>query len=180
MVANPNTASRLTTNGPSNIGNTGYPNSRTDPFVDPFDLMFMSPFDYNWPYGPLTRMDPMSQNLTSSSALTKPFCPLLSADLIESETDYQVHVDLPGVNKEDLDISFSDGCMTIKAERKEVQEVNSDRVHKVERSFGKVQRTMMLPKNADCDQASASLKDGVLAVAFPKREIKKTKKITVA
>jgi len=166
-----------TTGNPNNTLST----SRGDRYADPFDWMLMSPFDYNWAYGPLTRPDAMNRNMmTPNSAMTKPFAPLLTADIIEFDTDYQVHVDLPGIKKEDLDISFSDGHMTIKAERKEFREMSSDRVHKVERSFGKVQRTMMIPKNADCDQASASLKDGVLVISFPKREIKRSKKIVIA
>lgn len=141
---------------------------------DPFDEFF-TPFD-NFPFGTLARYGAE----TNWPATTRQFAPILSADLIESENEFKVHADLPGVNKEDLDISFNEGQMTIKAERKEVHEENTDQVHRYERSFGKVQRTLTIPRNADMERAQASLKDGVLSITFPKIQTKTPNKLQIS
>lgn len=64
----------------------------------------------------------------ANNPTVKQFAPLLSADLIESATDYHVHIDLPGVSQDDLDISLTEGNLIIKAQRKEMHEVNSSTV----------------------------------------------------
>jgi HSP20 family protein len=99
--------------------------------------------------------------------LIRPYSPILSADLIESDTDYHVHADLPGV--EDLTIEIVGRTLVIKAERKVVHDTEADTVHSVERSFGKVQRQILLPVNADIDNAASRFVNGVLTVSFPKR-----------
>lgn len=113
----------------------------------------------------------MVPHVRSGDTLTKPFAPLLSTDLIESETDFHVSCDLPGVNKEDLDITLNDGYVTVKAERRESHDVNNDKVHRSERSYGSVQRTIAIPKNADASSAEAKLENGVLSIRFPKKEV---------
>ena len=75
-------------------------------------------------------------------------------------------IDLPGV--EDLDINIDGRVLRISANRKVVHEVDNDIVYRKERSFGKVQRKILLPDNADTDKAAAKFKDGVLTVTFPK------------
>ncbi len=92
-------------------------------FVDPFDMIFMDPFEeFSLRVAPKKSAQDKAER---SGGIVAPFTPLLAADLVESENDYHIHVDLPGVSKEDLDISFEDGVMTLKAERKEVFESNS-------------------------------------------------------
>ena len=94
--------------------------------------------------------------------------PLLKADLIESEGEYKVSADLPGVNAEDVEISVDHNCLLLKAERKQSHNTNTDKVHTIERSYGLVQRRIELPRNADMDQAVTNFKNGVLTVTFPK------------
>lgn len=101
--------------------------------------------------------------------LLRPYSPILSADLIESDTDYHVHADLPGV--EDLNIEIVGRNLIIKAERKVVHEADVDLVHSTERSYGKVQRQIMLPMNADIDRAVSKFTNGVLTVSFPKKTV---------
>jgi HSP20 family protein len=98
--------------------------------------------------------------------LMKPLSPLLSADLIESDTDFSLHADLPGV--EDLDITMQNGMITIKAERKFVHKEDLDTLHTRERSYGKVQRSFAIPRNANANAAEARFLDGVLSITFPK------------
>jgi HSP20 family protein len=111
-----------------------------------------------------------SSNLQPMQSLTKDLVPIMSTDLIETDQGYNVHVDLPGVDPNDLDISIVDKFLVIKAERKQVHEHNSDKVHSMERSFGKVQRRICLPTTADIDHAESKFKNGVLSISFPKKE----------
>lgn len=97
--------------------------------------------------------------------------PLMSTDLVESENDYHIHVDLPGIAPEDVEVSIVDNnkAVLIQAERKAVHEEKTDKVHSMERRFGKVQRKIRLPGNADVDAAQTKFKQGVLSISFPKK-----------
>jgi len=106
----------------------------------------------------------------ATNSFFKQLSPLLGSDLVESETDYKIHVDLPGVEASDVDISLVENkYLVIQAERKFVHEEAKDKVHSMERSFGKVQRRFRLPVNADVDQANTTFKNGVLTLTFPKK-----------
>eukprot|EP01034_Spumella_vulgaris_P027883 gene27883-34666_t len=148
-----------------------------NPYMEPaFRNLPSATFGDNWGISPFTgfnTMDlmPFQGGLqTGLNEVTKPMIPLMSADLVESDKDFNVHVDLPGVSEQDLDISIQDRTLVIKAERKIVNEEDNDRVHRRERQYGKVQRRIMLPVNADMDKAQVQFTNGVLNVAFPKKE----------
>jgi len=101
----------------------------------------------------------------------KDLTPILSADLVEGERDYTVHVDLPGVQPADVDVSVSNGMLNIKAERRAVhEEGDGTRSHRIERSHGKVQRSVALPRTANPDSADCEFINGVLKIKFDKRE----------
>ncbi len=101
----------------------------------------------------------------------KDLTPILSADLVEGERDYKVFVDLPGVEPTDLDVSVSNGMVNIKAERRAVhEEGDGTRSHRIERSYGKVQRSVAIPRTANPDSADCQLVNGVLTIKFDKRE----------
>lgn len=92
--------------------------------VDPFFDGLMSPWE------PLSFGFPFTHSLVPATSTSfKQLTPILSADLVESETDFHIHVDLPGVDKEDLDISFSEGNLIIKAERKNRHENTDNKVN---------------------------------------------------
>ena len=101
--------------------------------------------------------------------LTKDLVPIMSTDLIEGTDNYSVNVDLPGVDPKDLDVTLDDKVLVISAERKHVHEEKTDKVHSMERSFGKVQRKIRLPNNADLDKVDTNFKNGVLSIIFPKK-----------
>ena len=79
-----------------------------------------------------------------------------------------VIVDLPGVLKKDLDVTMERGSITIKGERKKRHTEDSWCTHRVERTYGKVSRTVQLPWNADWEHSNAIFENGVLEVVFPK------------
>lgn len=122
--------------------------------------------------GVTTQVPTHSQLLSRPfSSFSRDFSPLMSTDLIEAENDYQIHVDLPGVDPADLDVSISDKVLVISAERKHIHESNSHKVHSMERSFGKVQRKVRIPNQADLENVQTTFKNGVLTVTFPKKAL---------
>ena len=124
--------------------------------------------------------DEFFSGMRSVGDLTKPFSPLLTADLIETPAEYQVFADLPGVEPSDLDISIDDCCLVMKAERKHTYDTRTGKVHSLERTYGTVQRRIQLPKNCDCEHVQTLFKNGVLTVTFPKRMVPPaSKKLTI-
>lgn len=97
----------------------------------------------------------------------------------ETEDSYLVEMDIPGVAKEDLDISVEDNVLTVKGERKQAQEDTSGRYHRRERAYGTFTRSFRLPDAVDGGKVEAQYKNGVLAVTLPKREEAKPRQIEV-
>lgn len=98
----------------------------------------------------------------------------------EGEFAYHIDADLPGVNKEDINIDVHDGILTISGHRDKKEEIKEKDFYKVETSFGKFQRSFTLPSGIDSENISASTDNGVLAITIPKMEMSKdNKKIKV-
>ncbi|NMW85305.1 Hsp20 family protein [Peptoniphilus sp. AGMB00490] len=102
-------------------------------------------------------------------------------DVIDEENDYKVEAELPGFNKDEIDVDFEEGNLTISAEKnEEVNEENKERnyIHK-ERKSSKMVRRMFF-KDVDEENMSAKLEGGILEIIIPKRaEEKKNKKIEI-
>lgn len=129
-----------------------------------FQPFFADPFfdDRFWALaGPQSRSFKENMN-----AMTKP---MLHTDVIERDGDYQIHVDLPGYDKKDVELTVANGALHIKAERKQSHEEKTEFSHKIERSYGSAQRTIPLPENAMSESAEANFDNGVLTVQFTKR-----------
>ena len=88
-------------------------------------------------------------------------------------------LDLPGVSKEDVKISFSDGQLNISGERKQEKENKDSKYHRVERTYGKYFRSFTLPKQIKEDKIDAEFKDGQLTITVPKAEEIKPKEIPI-
>jgi HSP20 family protein len=89
-------------------------------------------------------------------------------DLSESEKEVVVHVELPGVDPKDMDVSVSEGALTIRGEkRREHKEEKEGRTY-TERFFGSFERRISLPTNVETEKVDARLNDGVLEVHLPK------------
>lgn len=102
--------------------------------------------------------------------LSRAVAPLMSVDMMENDDSYEVMADLPGVSPEDVDISIDGNQLVMKAERKHRSEKNTGTFHRLERSYGSVQRRVQIPQNADIDNASTQFQNGVLSITFPKLE----------
>jgi HSP20 family protein len=99
----------------------------------------------------------------------------------EGEYAYHVELDLPGIKKEDIEITTEDNVLTISGERKMKEEVKEDDYYKVESAYGKFSRSFTLPEKIDVENIHAESKDGVLEVIIPKlsKEENKPKKIEI-
>ncbi len=94
-----------------------------------------------------------------------------AVDVIETDREYVIKAELPGVKKDDLNVSIQDGVLTINAETKYEHEENKDgRLIRQERRYGKFVRSMRLGDDVDAGMVKAEYKDGVLDLRVPKRE----------
>ncbi len=100
-------------------------------------------------------------------------------DIKENKDEFTVFAELPGMNKEDVHITFTDGKLVIEGERKKEQEENEANYHRVERSYGKFCRTFQLPSGIQANKIAADFKDGILKIKLPKSEEVKPKEIEV-
>ena len=101
-------------------------------------------------------------------------------DLSETDDAYHIHLDVPGMTKEDLNINFHDGQLAVSGERKR-EETNEQRDFvRVERSYGSFYRSFRLPKQVDADNIEASYESGVLTVRVPKSQESKPRRIEVS
>jgi len=112
-----------------------------------------------------------------SSQLLSGWTPAL--DLHEDKDNLVVTAELPGMKKEDIDISLHDGCLSLSGERKSEQKFENAEVYRTERFFGRFQRTVTLPVAVAADKVTAQYKDGVLTITLPKTEESKPKHIDV-
>jgi HSP20 family protein len=100
-------------------------------------------------------------------------------DISENKNSFILKLDLPGVSKEDVKISFSDGQLNISGERKQEKENKDSKYHRVERTYGKYFRSFTLPKQIKEDKIDAEFKDGQLTITVPKAEEIKPKEIPI-
>ena len=99
-------------------------------------------------------------------------------DLYQTADDIVATVELPGMRKEDIEISLHDGTLTISGELKE-EKAEGDKAARTERFVGKFRRSVSLPTRVDMNKAAATYKDGLLSVTLPKAEDAKPKQIQV-
>jgi HSP20 family protein len=100
-------------------------------------------------------------------------------DIAEDDKEYLIKMELPGVNKEDVNVSAEGGILTIKGERKAEKEEKGKQYHRIERVYGTFIRSFTLPEGAAVDKISAEFRDGILKVHLPKDEQAKPKSIEV-
>ncbi len=91
-------------------------------------------------------------------------------DIAEDDKGYTIKAELPGIKKEDIAVTVENGVLSIKGERKSEQEEKSKRYHRIERFYGRFERSFTLPEDADGTKVGAEYKDGVLKVHLAKSE----------
>lgn len=102
-----------------------------------------------------------------------------SVDISERDGKLQVEAELPGLNKEDVDVDVSNGVLTISGKREHQHDESKGNIHRVERSYGSFRRSFTLPNEADTSKAEAEYKDGVLHVSIPLSNGQEATKISV-
>ncbi|MGQ9645184.1 MAG: Hsp20/alpha crystallin family protein [Thermodesulfobacteriota bacterium] len=102
-----------------------------------------------------------------------------SLDVAETKNDLIIKAEVPGVDPKDIDISLSDGVLTIKGEKKQEREEREGDYHITERSFGSYMRAIELPTEVQSDKVEASYKNGVLKITLPKSEEAKKRQIRI-
>ncbi len=102
-----------------------------------------------------------------------------SIDLSETNKEYIVRAEIPGVDPKDFDIALNNNVLTIRGERKHEKETKEEDFHRIERVYGTFTRSIQLPGEVNADKVSANYKNGVLEITLPKVKEEAVKKIPV-
>jgi HSP20 family protein len=89
-------------------------------------------------------------------------------DVRESDKAFTIDAELPGMDEDDIELTLSDGLLTLKGEKKEEREEKKEDYYLSERRYGSFKRTFRVPDSVEQDEVSASFRKGVLTVAMPK------------
>jgi len=103
-----------------------------------------------------------------------------SIDVKENKEAFMIKAELPGVEKENVSVTYEDGVLTIKGEKKVEKEEKDDKTHHVECSYGSFMRSFTLPGEIKADKIEASYKDGILKLRIPKSEESRKKQMDIA
>ena len=139
--------------------------------MTPWETGLMDPFSsFGWNRGGL--LDTPGRRALNQE-MSK-FSPILSADIVESNEDFHVFVDLPGVHKNALSVSIDqgvgdNGSLHIEANRDDISEDDTEMVHRRERNHGRVTRTLPIPLGADPQKVKTLFENGMLKVSFKKQ-----------
>ena len=101
-------------------------------------------------------------------------------DLAESEDGYEVKAELPGLKKEEIKVEVHDQVLTLTGEKKNEEKSDTKNYHRVERTYGRFERSFRLPKEVKSDEIKAKYNNGILTIDIPKSEETKPKEIAVA
>lgn len=102
-----------------------------------------------------------------------------SVDITETDGEYRVHAELPGVSKDDVTVELEEGRLCIRGEKKSKRDEKTERGRRLECSYGAFSRTFSLPQDADSERISAEYKDGVLDIAIKKSPESKPKRVAI-
>ena len=145
---------------------------RWNPFREMDDLQRRMTSLFDW--SPFRR----SSLTTDDENMTVPeWAPLV--DIVEDGKEYLIKVELPEVQKDDVKVTVESGTLTISGERKAEKEQKGRRFHRVERYYGRFERSFSVPDDAEADDVKAEFKDGVLRVHLAKSEQARPKQIEV-
>ena len=131
---------------------------------------------FNRAFSPLFNGE--SSTAPENENVTRAWAPRV--DILENETAYQVTAELPGVKKEDVEITVENNLLTLKGERKFEKDVNKEQYHRIERAYGSFLRSFSLPNRVAQDQVQAKFENGLLLITIPKVPEARPKKIEIA
>ena len=137
-----------------------------------FDTVFDRPWRRGWPWPAQWEWPFWAEGRGAFERVPK-------VDVIDRPNEIVVHAELPGVSKDDLDVTLSDTDVTIRASTKQEEKEARENYYRCEISRGEFVRTVALPAEVDGENVKASFKDGVLELTLPKVETSKRRKINV-
>lgn len=140
--------------------------AKWDPIRAMRDMLGWDPFREMTPFASMPGFEPAA------------FSP--SFDITENKDAFLFKADVPGIKKEDLEITTSGNRLQISGKRDNEHETKTDTVYTYERQYGSFCRSFTLPEGADLDSARSELKDGVLTLAVPKKPGAQAKKIAIS
>ena len=146
--------------------------TRWNPFREMEDMQRRMSTLFDW--SPLRRssMTPGEENISVPE-----WAPLV--DIAEDEKEYLIKVELPEVQKDNVKVTTEGGTLTISGERKSEREEKGRKFHRMERYYGRFERSFSIPDDAEGDNVKAEFKDGVLRVHLAKSEKARPKQIEV-
>lgn len=100
-------------------------------------------------------------------------------DISETEKEYVITGEIPGIDVKELDVTLLDGILTVKGEKKQEKEEKDEDYHQVERHYGSFERSFRIPEKVKADELEATYKDGILKIFLPKSEASEVKKIEI-
>ncbi|MGA9397369.1 MAG: Hsp20/alpha crystallin family protein [Anaerolineaceae bacterium] len=103
----------------------------------------------------------------------------LPLDVIEKDNEYVVKASLPGIKADDIEVTYNNQTLTVKAEMKQEEDVSEEKYHLHERHYGVFSRSITLPSGVDGDAIKADFENGVLALSLPKKEEVKARRISI-
>ena len=102
-----------------------------------------------------------------------------AVDVVENQHEIVLYAELPGINKEDIDIQLTGDTLTLRGERQHSGAQRGENFHRIERQYGAFQRTFQIEVPIDAEKVTASYEDGVLTIRLPKREAVKPRQIAI-
>ncbi len=145
-------------------------------------LVTRTPYRGNW----LTGREPFINFMesffngegTSEEMSTRTWSP--AVDIRETEDSYLVHAELPGLSKDDIEITLEDNILKLSGERRFEKDVNEEEYHRIERSYGSFTRAFSLPSRVDSSKVEAAFNNGILTLTVPKVEEARPRKISIS
>jgi HSP20 family protein len=101
-------------------------------------------------------------------------------DLVETDEEFVLRADLPGLSQEDVNVELEDNVLTVSGERKSEHEERKEGYYRVERASGAFSRSLTLPEGVDASAIKAGFDKGVLEVRIPKPEERKPRKVAIS
>jgi HSP20 family protein len=127
-------------------------------------------------WDPFREMAPMFPSLAASEQ----FAWNPSFDVTENKDSYLFKADVPGVKREELEITTTGNRLQVSGKRDTETEKKTDTIYTYERQHGSFARCFTLPDGADLEHAKSDLKDGVLTIVIPKAATSQTKKVPIS
>jgi HSP20 family protein len=101
-------------------------------------------------------------------------------DIQETDDSYKIQAELPGLKKEDIQITLENNVLRVSGERKWEKDVKKEDYHRIERSYGSFTRSFALPHQVASDKVDAKFENGVLAISVPKADTAKPRHISIS